>query len=107
MLIPERFAHAQNEVVTEAAARAEGRYAAGGFTTTFDGIVGPWFLPTFAEGVKAGAMSVMVNSGEVNGIPGHANRHLLTDVLRGELGFDGVVVSDWEDIKRLVTAEVA
>jgi beta-glucosidase len=63
-----------------------------------------YFLPTFAAGVRAGALSVMVNSGEVNGIPGHADRHLLTDVLRGELGFDGLVVSDWEDIKRLVTA---
>ena len=62
-----------------------------------------YFLPTFAAGVKAGALSVMVNSGEVNGIPGHENGHLLKDVLRGELGFDGVVVSDWEDIKKLVT----
>jgi len=62
-----------------------------------------YFLPTFAAGVKAGALSVMVNSGEVNGVAGHANRFLLTDVLRGELGFDGVVVSDWEDIKKLVT----
>jgi beta-glucosidase len=59
-------------------------------------------LPPFAAGVKAGALSVMVNSGEVNGIPGHVNRHLLNDVLRGELGFDGVIVSDWEDIKKLV-----
>ena len=62
------------------------------------------FLPTFAAAVRAGALSVMVNSGEVNGVPGHANRHLLTDVLRRELGFGGLVVSDWEDIKRLVTA---
>src|SRR5438067_917661 len=62
------------------------------------------FLPTFAAGVRAGAMSVMVNSGEVNGIPGHANHQLLTDVLRGELGLDGLVVSDREDVKRLVTA---
>jgi len=62
-----------------------------------------YFLPTFADAVKAGAHSVMVDSGEVNGIPGHANHYLLTDVLRKELGFQGVVVSDWEDIKRLVT----
>jgi beta-glucosidase len=61
-----------------------------------------YFLPTFAAAVKAGAMSVMVNSGEVNGIPGHVNRYLLTDVLRGELGFQGVIDSDWEDIKKLV-----
>jgi beta-glucosidase len=66
-----------------------------------------YFLPTFAAGAKAGALSVMVNSGDVNGIPGHLNAHLLEDVLRGELGFDGVVVSDWEDIKKLVTTHHA
>jgi beta-glucosidase len=65
------------------------------------------FLPPFAAAVKAGAMSVMVNSGEVNGIPGHLNGFLLKDVLRGELGFDGVVVSDWEDIKKLVNIHKA
>src|ERR671932_809475 len=61
------------------------------------------FLPTFAEAVKAGAHTVMVNSAEINGTPGHVNHHLLTDILRGELGFKGFVVSDWEDIKKLVT----
>lgn len=60
------------------------------------------FLPPFAAAVRAGAASVMVNSGEVNGVPGHVNRELLVDVLRGEMGFRGVVVSDWEDIKKLV-----
>jgi beta-glucosidase len=65
--------------------------------------LGEHFLPPFAAGVRAGALSVMVNSGEVNGIPGHTNAHLLKEVLRGELGFEGVVVSDWEDIKKLVT----
>jgi predicted ABC-type ATPase len=39
----------QNEIVTQAAAAAAGRYAAGGFTTIFDGMVGPWFLPTFLQ----------------------------------------------------------
>lgn len=62
-----------------------------------------YFLPTFAAAVRAGAQTVMINSAEVNGIPGHVNRYLLTDVLRGELGFQGFVVSDWEDIKKLVT----
>lgn len=65
------------------------------------------FLPPFIAGVKAGALSVMVNSGEVNGIPGHLNAFLLKDVLRGELGFDGVVVSDWEDVKKLVNIHKA
>jgi beta-glucosidase len=63
-----------------------------------------YYLPTFAAAVRAGAVSVMVNSGEVNGIPGHVNGYLLKTVLRTELGFDGVVVSDWEDIGKLVTS---
>ena len=41
--------HAQNEVVTRAAASAAGAYARGGYTTVYDGVVGPWFLPTFVE----------------------------------------------------------
>ena len=61
------------------------------------------FLPPFRAAVEAGAKTVMVNSGEVNGIPGHTNHYLLTDLLRNELKFDGIVVSDWEDIKKLVT----
>jgi beta-glucosidase len=62
-----------------------------------------YVLPTFETAVKAGARTVMVNSAEINGIPGHVNHHILTDILRGELGFQGFVVSDWEDIKKLVT----
>src|SRR3954451_1333870 len=62
-----------------------------------------YFLPTFAAAVRAGAHTLMVNSAEVNGVPGHINRYLLTDVLRGELGFQGFVVSDWEDVKKLVS----
>src|SRR5216683_1690042 len=61
-----------------------------------------YFLPAFSAAVKAGAHTVMVNSSEVNGIPGHANGYLLKDVLRGELGLQGIVVSDWMDIKKLV-----
>jgi beta-glucosidase len=62
-----------------------------------------YVLPSFAAAVAAGARTVMVNSGEVNGVPVHASHYILTDVLRGELGFKGLVVSDWEDIKKLVT----
>jgi beta-glucosidase len=62
-----------------------------------------FFLPPFVAAVKAGARTVMVNSASVNGIPGHINKHLLTDILKGELGFDGLIVTDWEDIKKLVT----
>lgn len=62
-----------------------------------------YVLPTFAAAVKARARTVMVNSAEINGVPGHVNRHILTDILHGELGFQGFAVSDWEDIKKLVT----
>lgn len=62
-----------------------------------------YFLPPFEAAVKSGARTIMVNSGAINGVPGHANKHLLTDVLKKEMGFDGFVVTDWEDIKKLVT----
>ena len=58
-------------------------------------------LPPFKESIKNGALTVMVNSGEVNGIPGHANKHLLTNVLKEEWGFSGFAVSDWEDFINL------
>src|SRR5882724_13326024 len=61
-----------------------------------------YFLPTFAAAIQGGAHTVMVNSGDINGVPAHANHHILTDILRDELGFQGFVVSDWADIKRLV-----
>lgn len=60
------------------------------------------FLPSFREAVDAGLLSIMVNSAEINGIPVHADHYLLTDVLRTELGFEGIVVTDWEDIGKLV-----
>ena len=60
-----------------------------------------YFLPPFAEAVKAGARTVMVNSGEINGVPIHGSHYMLTDVLRGELHFDGIAVSDWRDIEYL------
>ena len=61
------------------------------------------YLRPFRDAVDAGVASIMVNSGEVNGVPVHASRYLLTDVLRGELGFDGLLVTDWLDIKKLVS----
>ena len=60
-------------------------------------------LPPFRAAVAAGARSVMVNSGEIDGEPVHASKYWLTDVLRTELGFTGVVVTDWEDINFLHT----
>lgn len=62
-----------------------------------------YYLPQFREAIKAGASTIMINSGEINGTPVHASHYLLTDILRKELGFQGVIVSDWEDIIRLHT----
>jgi beta-glucosidase len=62
-----------------------------------------YVLPPFKSAVDAGARTVMINSGEINGVPVHVSRFVLTDILRKELGFRGVAVSDWEDIKKLVT----
>lgn len=61
-----------------------------------------YFLPPFKEAIEAGTKTLMVNSAEINGIPVHSNKYLLTDVLRTELGFKGVVITDWEDVKKLV-----
>ncbi len=57
--------------------------------------------PPFQAVIDQGASVIMPNSGTINGIPVHASRQLLTEVLRTEMGFDGVVVSDWEDIHKL------
>ena len=59
------------------------------------------YLPSFQAAIAAGALSVMINSGEINGIPVHANPAILTQLLRQELAFDGVAVTDWEDVSKL------
>ncbi|GJM64187.1 glycoside hydrolase family 3 N-terminal domain-containing protein [Persicobacter diffluens] len=61
-----------------------------------------YFLPPFQAAIDAGAKSIMINSGEVNGVPVHASKWLLTDILRDEMGFEGVAVTDWFDIWNLV-----
>lgn len=61
------------------------------------------FLPIFKAAIDAGAHTLMVNSGEINGIPVHGSRYYLTELLRNELGFEGFAVSDWEDVIRLHT----
>jgi beta-glucosidase len=62
-----------------------------------------YYAPPFQAAIDAGIATLMVNSGDVNGIPMHANHELLTRLLRLEMGFRGVVVSDWEDIIKLET----
>ncbi len=63
------------------------------------------FLKPFAAAVRAGTVTCMVNSSEINSIPVHSSDFYLTELLRGELGFDGFVVSDWADIENLYTRE--
>lgn len=60
-----------------------------------------YHLPPFKAAVDAGAHTIMVNSGIINGVPVHANSKLLTDLLKTELGFKGIVVTDWTDIENL------
>ena len=60
-------------------------------------------LPPFEAAVRAGSSTIMINSASINGRPVHGDRHLLTDVLRGRFGFEGLIVSDWEDVIRLHT----
>lgn len=60
-------------------------------------------LPIYEAAIKAGAKSVMISSGEINGTPVHASKYLITDVLKKELGFKGFVVTDWKDIIYLYT----
>ncbi len=57
--------------------------------------------PSFQAAIDAGMKTIMVNSGEVNGIPVHASKELLTDLLRDEMGFEGVILTDWADIGKL------
>lgn len=59
------------------------------------------FMPPFKACVDAGAYSLMTAHNEVNGVPAHANKWLMTEVLRKEWGFKGFIVSDWMDIERL------
>ena len=67
-------------------------------------VIREYFLKPFEAGVKeAHAQSVMASYNEIDGIPSHSNRHLLTDVLRHEWGFDGVLVSDYFAISDLRT----
>jgi beta-glucosidase len=60
-----------------------------------------YHLPPFRACIDANARTVMVNSGLINGIPTHINKHILTDILKNELGFTGFVVSDWQDIENV------
>ncbi|MBN2765013.1 MAG: glycoside hydrolase family 3 C-terminal domain-containing protein [Paludibacteraceae bacterium] len=66
-----------------------------------DNVLREYHLPSFQAAVEAGIGSVMVNSGLINGIPVHASHYYLTDLLKNELNFKGVIVTDWMDIENL------
>ena len=63
-----------------------------------------YFLPPFEKAIAEGAMGVMISSNAVNGIPCHSNKYYITDILKGELGFKGVVISDFSDVEFLTVA---
>ena len=64
-------------------------------------------LRPFKAAVDAGVTTVMAAFNDVDGVPMHAHRHLLRDVLKGEWGFDGLVVADWNGVGQLVNQGVA
>ena len=62
------------------------------------------FFPPFIGSIENGVYTIMPAHNEINGIPAHAHEEYLTDLMRGEWGFDGFYISDWMDIKRLESA---
>ena len=64
-----------------------------------------YFLPPFERAIKEGAASVMISSNAVNSIPCHINKYYITDILKGELGFKGVVISDFSDVDFLTEVQ--
>jgi Beta-glucosidase-related glycosidases len=72
----------------------------GDVTASYDDLL-DLYLPAYEEAIKAGTKTIMASFNSVNGVKMHAHKELLTDVLRGQLYFKGVVVSDWEAISAL------
>lgn len=66
-----------------------------------ENVMREYHLPPFQEAIAAGSHTIMINSGQINGVPVHASYELLTELLRNELGFDGLIVTDWGDIENL------
>ena len=70
-----------------------------------DHVLSEYHIEPFKEAIRDGAKSVMISSGLINGIPVHANYDLIIKILREKLGFEGVILSDWEDINKLHTRD--
>lgn len=59
------------------------------------------YLPPYKAAVEAGVFTLMAAHNELNGVPCHADKWMMTDIMRGEYGFDGFIVSDWMDVERI------
>ena len=66
-----------------------------------DNVLSEYHIEPFKKAIEAGAKTVMINSGLINGVPVHADYNLMINVLRNKLGFEGVILTDWEDIRKL------
>ena len=66
-----------------------------------ENVLTEFHIESFKKAIDAGAKTVMINSGLINGIPVHADYNLLINVLRNKLDFQGVILTDWEDIRKL------
>lgn len=70
-----------------------------------DNVLREYHIPAFQAAVDAGVHTVMINSGIINNVPVHASYELLTTLLRKEMGFQGMIVTDWEDINKLYSRD--
>ena len=66
-----------------------------------DNVLSEYHIEPFKKAIEAGAKTVMINSGLINGVPVHADYNIMINVLRNKLGFEGVILTDWEDIRKL------
>ena len=66
-----------------------------------DNVLSEYHIEPFKKAIESGAKTIMINSGLINGFPVHADYNLMINVLRNKLGFQGVILTDWEDIRKL------
>ena len=64
-------------------------------------VLSEYHIKPFKKAIESGAKTIMINSGLINGVPVHADYNLMTNILRNKLGFQGVILTDWEDIRKL------
>ena len=64
-------------------------------------VLSEYHIEPFKKAIESGAKTIMINSGLINGVPVHADYNLMINVLRNKLGFQGVILTDWEDIRKL------